>query len=66
MFCIAFPKSVNSKSPNDLEDAVQYMLATQSRCDCIITNDASFYLGEIDIFTYRRVLHPISQYRLPL
>ncbi len=36
---------------NDLEDAVPYVLAKQSRCDCIITNNASFYSGEIDIFS---------------
>ncbi len=33
---------------DDFEDAVQYLLARQSQCDCIITNDVSFYSGEIE------------------
>ncbi len=34
---------------DDFEDAVQYLLARESQCDCIVTNDALFYSGEIEI-----------------
>ena len=33
---------------DDFEDAVQYRLASEYQCDCIVTNDASFYSGEIE------------------
>ena len=36
---------------DDFEDAVQYLLAVRSQCDCIVTNDASFYSDQIGIFS---------------
>jgi predicted nucleic acid-binding protein len=32
----------------DLEDNIQYTLALDSTCNCIITNDKSFYKNEIE------------------
>ena len=34
---------------SDLEDMVQYLLALESGCDCIVSNDKSFYRGEIGV-----------------
>lgn len=31
----------------DLEDNIQYQLALQNSCDCIVTNDKGFYKGKI-------------------
>ena len=36
---------------SDLEDNIQYLLALDTTCDCIITNDKGFYYGEINILT---------------
>lgn len=33
----------------DMEDVLQYVCALQNKCDLIVTNDKSFYVGEIDI-----------------
>jgi hypothetical protein len=33
----------------DMEDVLQYVCALQNRCDLIVTNDKSFYMGEIEV-----------------
>jgi predicted nucleic acid-binding protein len=33
---------------NDLEDTLQYLSAKNLKCDCIITNDKSFYKADIE------------------
>ncbi|MDQ7047338.1 MAG: PIN domain-containing protein [Sulfurovum sp.] len=32
----------------DLEDNIQYILALDHHCDCIVTNDKGFYKGSIE------------------
>lgn len=34
---------------NDLEDMLQYVCALQNNCELIITNDKSFYHGDIKL-----------------
>lgn len=36
---------------SDFEDTLQYLSAKNSDCDCIITNDMSFYKGDIETFS---------------
>jgi predicted nucleic acid-binding protein len=33
---------------NDFEDTLQYISAMNSKCDCIITNDKSFYISSME------------------
>jgi len=33
----------------DLEDNIQYLLAKELSCDCIVSNDKSFYKEEIEV-----------------
>ena len=40
---------VKNSSSSDMEDVLQYVCALQNRCDLIVTNDKSFYVGGIDI-----------------
>lgn len=35
----------------DLEDTIQYVLALETNCDCIISNDKEFYSPEITLFS---------------
>jgi len=35
----------------DIEDNIQYSLALNKNCDCIITNDKGFYAGDIEVFS---------------
>lgn len=35
----------------DLEDTLQYLGAKELQCDCIVTNDKSFYKSEIKILS---------------
>jgi predicted nucleic acid-binding protein len=39
------------KSFKDLEDAIQYVLALNTKCDCIISNDKGFYSPDIKLFS---------------
>jgi predicted nucleic acid-binding protein len=43
---LAITKSIQSC---DMEDVLQYVCALQNRCDLIVTNDKSFYMGEIEV-----------------
>lgn len=40
-------KEALSLENRDLEDTIQYLLATINDCDCIITNDKNFYRDKI-------------------
>ena len=39
------------KNHKDLEDSIQYILAKNKKCDCIISNDKGFYSPDIELFT---------------
>ena len=34
---------------NDIEDNIQYFLALYGKCDCIVSNDKGFYIGDIEV-----------------
>ena len=36
---------------NDYEDALQYACARALECECIVTNDKKFYVGEVTLFS---------------
>jgi predicted nucleic acid-binding protein len=36
---------------SDFEDTLQYLSAKNQKCDCIVTNDKSFYKADIDTFS---------------
>jgi predicted nucleic acid-binding protein len=40
---------VKSTQTCDMEDVLQYVCALQNKCDLIVTNDKSFYVGEIEV-----------------
>jgi len=40
----------------DLEDTIQYALALNTNCDCIISNDKEFYSPEIKLFSSDRFI----------
>ena len=43
-------KSLNNQRINDFEDGLEYYAAIESRCSCIITEDADdFYFSEINV-----------------
>ena len=43
-------KSLNNQRINDFEDGLEYYAAIESRCSCIITEDAGdFYFSEINV-----------------
>ncbi len=33
----------------DIEDNIQYFLALAGKCDCIVSNDKGFYVGDIEV-----------------
>jgi predicted nucleic acid-binding protein len=39
------------KNFKDLEDTIQYVLAENTNCDCIISNDKGFYSPDIKLFS---------------
>ena len=39
------------KNFKDLEDTVQYVLALNTNCDCIISNDKNFYCPDIELLS---------------
>jgi predicted nucleic acid-binding protein len=36
---------------SDIEDNLQYVIALKEECDCIISNDKSFYKNEIAVYS---------------
>lgn len=38
---------------NDLEDSVQYLLALKNGCECVVSNDKSFYRGKLETLNSR-------------
>ena len=40
----------------DLEDNLQYLLAKEHACECIITNDKGFYQGKIEVLNSREFI----------
>ena len=45
----AIVKASLALANKDLEDNIQYLLAKELSCDCIVSNDKSFYKGEIEV-----------------
>ncbi len=43
----------------DFEDSVQYILAKTHTCDLIVSNDKTFYRGEIGVLTAQEALSQI-------
>ena len=46
----SFNNALNTEN-RDLEDNLQYCLALQQGCDCIVTNDKTFLKKDIDIIS---------------
>ncbi len=44
-------KSALEIKNKNLEDNLQYISAKKSNCDLIVTNDKSFYKGELNVFS---------------
>lgn len=44
----------------DLEDTIQYILAKNTACDCIISNDNNFVSHEIELYTTKEFLEKIQ------
>ena len=45
-----------NKKFKDLEDSIQYVLALNTQCDCIISNDKKFYSPNIDLLSSNNFL----------
>lgn len=45
-------KTLKNKSIHDLEDGLEYYAASESKCNCIITEDAEdFYFSDIEVLS---------------